>query len=284
MRRLVQIAGLYLLAAFPPGAGLAGEPEDGGGMRPKWEIGLAGGAGWQHHYPGAEQGGGAAVAFPYLVYRSERLRLGQGGLISGRFLKNERLEFTASIGGSLPSHSKDNRAREGMPDLGTLFEIGPQLVVTLGGEPGVDKWSLRLPLRAVLSTDFSRVDYRGLLFQPRLAYRRENLGGSDLAATISAGPIFAGEQLMDFFYGVPAAYATPDRPAYEAQGGYMGTDLSLGLSYRPTPRWRFFIGGEATFLEGATNTESPLLRQRINYSLGLGVTWRLLASKTMVAD
>lgn len=260
------------------------QDDETGEPRPKWEIGLLGGAGWQHHYPGAAQGGSAWIVLPYLIYRAERIRIGEGGLVSGRLAKTEQIDFTASIGGSLPSKSKDDRAREGMPDLDTLFEVGPQVVFTLAETPDVDKWSLKLPLRAVLSTDFSNLKYRGLLFQPRVAYRREHLAGSDVVATVSVGPIFAGDELMDFFYDVPPAYATPDRPTYEAHGGYMGTDLSIGFKYRLSNRVKFVWGGELTSLHGATNAQSPLLKKDINYSVGAGFTWRLLASDKMVKD
>lgn len=284
MIRLRQAILLALLTLPLAMQAVGAEDDESGEPRPKWEVGLLGGAGWQHHYPGAAQGGSAWVIIPYFIYRAERIRIGEGGLISGRIAKTEQINFTASISGSLPAKSKDDRAREGMPDLDTLFEVGPQVVLTLVEKPDVDKWSLKLPLRAVLSTDFSNLKYRGLLFQPRLAYRREHLAGSDVTATVSVGPIFAGDKLMDFFYDVPPAYATADRPIYEAHGGYMGTDLSLGFKYRLSKRLKFVWGGELTSLHQATNEDSPLLRKKLNYSFGAGFTWQLLASDKMVKD
>lgn len=280
--RLLAATASGLVAALLPcvSAG-AGHDNDG---KPKWEIGLAGGAGWSHHYPGADQGGGAALVLPYLIYRTERLRIGEGGLASGRLFESERIELTASIEGSLPASSDDNRAREGMPDLDTLIEVGPQLVLTLKEREDIDSLSLRLPLRAVLSTDFSNLKYRGLLFQPRLSYSRDVLFGTGASGSVSVGPIFAADKLMDYFYDVPARFATPTRPAFEARSGYMGTDLTAGLTYPVTDRFRIVIGGGFRFLAGNTNADSPLFRSKVNYRAGIGFVWKILVSESTVPD
>lgn len=276
------IAAFCLAAAAMPFGSLKAEHDVK--EKPKWEVGLAGGAGWSHHYPGADEGGRAAAIIPFFIYRTERVRLGEGGLVTGRFLDTDRVEITASIRGSLPANSDDNRAREGMPDLDTLIEIGPQVVITLKEREEIDSLSLKLPLRAVLSTDFSNLKYRGLLFQPRLAYARDDLFGSHFDGSASVGPIFAADQLMDFFYDVSPAYATPTRPAYESRGGYMGTDLSLGLSYRVSDRFRILFGGEVSYLGGNVNEESPLFRRRVNYRGAIGFTWKIFVSETTVPN
>lgn len=258
--------------------------ESGRGEVPKWEIGLAGGGGWTPHYPAADQSGGAVVALPYLIYRSRYFRVGEGGLVSGRFVRTERLSVTASISGSLPANSEDNRARRGMPDLDTLFEIGPQAVITVYKEPNRDSVSLKLPLRAVVSTDFSGLDYRGVVFQPRLSYRREHLFGTALAGSVGIGPTFASGLLMDYFYDVPPMYATAERPAYEAGGGYMGSDLTAGLSYRFSDRFRLFVGTQLSYYGGAANDDSPLYRSDTGVKAGVGFVWKAWTSKTTLPD
>lgn len=269
------------VAAFFPAPARAEHNET---EKPKWEIGLAGGAGWSHHYPGADQGSSAAAVIPFVIYRTEHVRLGEGGLVTGRLLETKRVEITASIRGSLPAHSKDNRAREGMPDLDTLVEIGPQVVFNLTEPNDVDSLSLKFPVRAVFSTDFSNLKYRGLVFQPRLAYSRDKLFDTRLDASVSVGPIFATDELMDYFYDVPPQFATPTRPAYEARGGYMGTDLTMGVSYPVTDRFKLLLGGEVSYLGGNANEDSPLFRQRVNYRVGIGFSWKIFVSKTMVPD
>lgn len=249
---------------------------------PKWEVGLGGGGGWTPHYPAAEQGGTTIAAAPYFIYRWERVRIGEGGLISGRVFEDDRIDLTLSIGGSLPASSKDNRAREGMPDLDGLAEIGAQLEWTLADRPGTDSVKLKLPLRAVASSDLSRVDYRGVVFKPRISYGREQLLGSELRGSVSVGPVFASDLLMDYFYDVPPEFATPDRPQYEASGGYLGSTATVGLSYPVSDRVRVFAGGQAGYYGGARNRNSPLFRDSTTYSVGAGLTWRIWASERTI--
>jgi len=252
---------------------------------PKWEAGFAAGAGRTPHYPAADESGGAVVGAPYVIYRGSRLRVGEDGWISGRLFKSRKIDLTLSLAGSLPVSSEDNEARTGMPDLDFLLEIGPQLVITLAERPDVDSVSLKLPLRVVGSTDFHNLKYRGLIFQPRLAYDRENLFGSeDLSGTVSIGPTFASEPLMDYFYEVGPQFATPQRPVYDAQAGYLGSNLRLGLSYQVSERFKISLGTQLSYYGGATNEDSPLFRSRTGIAAGIGFVWKAWMSRTMVPD
>lgn len=284
-RAFATLAGLAAFLAMAATASAQEEPADDepdGDTVPKWEIGIGAGGGWTPHYPAAGQGSSLIAAAPFFIYRWESVRIGEGGLVSGRIFDSDRLDLTLSIGGSLPASSEDNRAREGMPDLDGLAEIGGQLEVTLTERPGIDSLKLKLPLRAVVSSDFSRVDYRGMVFKPRLSYAREDLFDSDLRGSVSLGPIFGSELLMDYFYDVPTAFVTADRPAYEADGGYLGTALSAGVSYAVTDRVKLFAGGQAGYYGGARNRNSPLFRDATTYSAGVGLSWKMWVSKRRV--
>lgn len=275
---------MALAGALFGGAAAAQQPEAGprGEEVPKWEAGIAAAWAWTPHYPAAEQNGSLFLALPYFIYRWERVTVGEGGLVRGRVFEDRRVELTASVGGALPAKSEDNRAREGMPDLDTLAEVGVQLAVTLAEREGRDSWKLQLPLRAVFSTDFIGLDYRGVILRPRIAYTRERLGGANARMILGAGPIFASGMLMDYFYEVPPQFATAERPVYDARGGYLGSAASLAASFRVNERLRFLVGAQAAYYGGATNTDSPLFRDKTNYSFGLGLAWRILASKTTV--
>jgi len=252
---------------------------------PKWEVGIAGAAAWTPHYPAADEGGRRIGAIPYLIYRSRRLRVGEGGLLSGDILETDRVDITVSIRGSLPARSKDNEARAGMPDLDALVEMGPQVVIFLAKRPELDSIALKLPVRIVASSDLSNLKYRGIVFQPRLSYERETLFRSqDLSATVSLGPIFATERLMDYFYEVPPLYATPVRPAYDARAGYIGSALGFGLSYRLSKHLRFSVGAEFDYYGGATNDDSPLYRSDTGIKAGAGLVWKIWSSKSTVAN
>jgi outer membrane scaffolding protein for murein synthesis (MipA/OmpV family) len=252
---------------------------------PKWEVGIAGAGAWTPHYPAADEGGRRIGAIPYLIYRSRRLRIGEGGLLRGDIFETDRVDITVSIRGSLPARSKDNEARAGMPDLDALAEMGPQVVVFLAKRPDLDSIALKVPVRFVASSDLSNLKYRGIVFQPRLSYDRETLFQSqNLSATVSLGPIFATERLMDYFYQVPPQYATPVRPAYDARAGYIGSAAGLGLSYRLTKQLSISVGAQFDYYGGATNEDSPLYRSDTGFKAGAGLVWKIWTSKSMVPD
>lgn len=256
--------------------------DEKGQEQPKWEVGVGAGWAWTPHYPAADQNNTVFLGLPYFAYRWERVKVGGGGLLTGRLFENERLDLTLSIGGALPAKSRNNEARAGMPNLDTMVELGPRLDVTLAERVSHDSWKLRLPLRAVVSTDFHGIDYRGVVFKPQLTYRRKGLAGGALEATLSGGPIFASGLLMDYFYGVPPLYATPTRPAYNAHGGYLGSALNAGVSYDVSDRFRVVAGGQVAYYGGAENEDSPLFRDTVGFSLGVGVVWKVWISDERV--
>ncbi|MCK7496073.1 MAG: MipA/OmpV family protein [Comamonadaceae bacterium] len=71
--------------------------------------------------------------------------------------------------------SDDNQARSGMPDLDPTLEIGPALDLALvRSRDRKISLELRLPVRAVIATDFSRVHGEGWIAdaerEPRSAW------------------------------------------------------------------------------------------------------------------
>ena len=89
---------------------------------------------------------------------------------------------------------------------------------------------------------------------------------------MSIGPVFGSDAYHDYFYSVKPGFATPSRPAYSAQGGYGGTQLSVGLSkyYK-----KFWVSLFARYdqLDGAVFADSPLYRKNSSLIAGLVFTW-----------
>ena len=52
-----------------------------------------------------------------------------------------------------------------------------------------------------------------------------------------AGPIYAQRRYHEYFYGVAPQFATATRPAYQAPGGYAGTQLLVAVSKRYANYW-----------------------------------------------
>jgi MipA family protein len=252
--------------------------------KPLWELGGVIGAGYLPDYPAAGQSHFQWAALPLLVYRGEILRAGDKGLVRGRLYRSERVEFDISLSGSFPTDADDNNARQGMADLDWLGEVGPRLQITLARAAKDAKIDLELPIRAVLSTDFSSIEHQGFIFAPELAYQNDNFMGKGIELKLGLSLDFASEGLADYFYEVPSSFVTSTRSVYNAKAGYMGARLQLS-AYKPiTDRWRVFAGINGEFHHGAANKSSPLFLSTRNVGLGFGVIWSLWQSDARVTE
>ena len=250
--------------------------------KPLWEAGVGGFAGSVPDYPAAGQNTFRALALPYLIYRGDILRVGgeeNRGAISGRFIKNDRFEFDLSLSAAFPVDSGSNRARRDMPDLDFLFGIGPQLIFKLVDEPGHRKLNFNLQVRSIFSTDFSSINHRGYVFNPEFNYTQKHVTDLDLKVFASAGPIFATKKLMDYFYEVDERYVTPSRQAYDADAGYLGSNITLGVSKRFNNRFRLIFGTRIGLHHGATNDDSPLFKEKLNLGVFTAFTWSFKQSE-----
>jgi len=256
-------------------------PYDG---KPLWEFGVGAFSGWLPDYPAAGQNTVRTIAVPVPIYRGEIWRVGgeeNRGAVSGRFINKDRYEFDVSLSGAFPVDSGSNNARRDMPDLDFLFGIGPQLIFKLINEPGHRKLNFNLQARAVFSTDFSSIDSRGYVFNPKLNYTRKHVTDLDLKVFTSVGPIFATEKLMDYFYQVDPAFVTPTRPAYDADAGYLGSNMTLGVSKRFNNRFRLMLGTRLGIHTGATNDDSPLFKDELNVSVFSAFIWSIYQSEEL---
>lgn len=251
-------------------------------QRPLLEAGVFGGGGWIPDYPAAGQNHVRGAAAPFLIYRGELLRSDDRGL-RGRFYRNGDLEFSLNFNGSLPARSRDNRAREGMPNLDYLGEVGPALRYVAWRAPA-QRVALELPVRAVFSTTLEQTHFRGFTLSPEVAYERFGLFFRGSRMRLGLGPVFATGRFADYFYSVQGQYARPGRPGYDASGGYVGTRLQF--SYR-VPVWdRVSVagGGRVENFSGAENADSPLFKRDWNFTLVAGVAIALYRTEATVAS
>jgi outer membrane scaffolding protein for murein synthesis (MipA/OmpV family) len=244
--------------------------------RPLWELGLGAGALRLPHYRGSDQSHGWLLPVPYVVYRGEILKADRDGA-RAVLLDTRRFELDLSASASAPTRSRDNRAREGMPDLKPTVELGPNLNWTLADGPGW-KLDLRLPVRAAVSLG-SKPALAGWISTPNLNL---DLKQGPWNIGLLGGPVYGDRRLHAYFYEVAPAYATAARPAYTARGGYAGATLVGALSRRDGQRW---LGAFVKFdsLSGTAFDGSPLLRQRQQWSLGIAVSWVLAVSDRRVS-
>jgi MipA family protein len=272
-RHLPPLAAL-LLACLPAGHSFAAE-------KPLWELGVGLSALSFPDYRGSDQSSFYAIPFPYLVYRGTFLKADRNG-IRGTFFDSDRIELNLSVGASPPVNSDDNRARQGMPDLQPTLEIGPSLDLNLWRtHDRRTKLDLRLPVRTAVTVKDGMRDI-GWVFSPRL-----NLDIIDVAGLagwnmgLLASPMYGSERNHDYFYSVAPQYATADRPAFEAKGGYAGSQFLMSVSKRYPKYW---LGAFARWdsLRGAVFVDSPLVKREDYFAAGVGIAWILGESSTRV--
>lgn len=242
-------------------------------LRPEWEFGVGATGFTLPDYRGSDESRGYVFPLPYVIYRGEHLRVDRQGL-RGIFFQSDRVEINLSLAASPPVNSDENRARQGMPHLDPTLEIGPRLDVMLARDPG-RQWALqlRIPARAAIATDLSYTKGVGYIVSPHLNLTTHPVfAGGRWNFGAQLGPIWASSEYHQYYYGVDARFATPERPAYHAPGGYAGSSALVSLTRRIGKWW---VAGFARYdtLKGAAFEESPLVRRDYAVMAGIAFAW-----------
>ena len=249
---------------------------------PLWELGAGAAVVNFPDYRGSDERHTYPLPIPYVIYRGETLKVDRQK-VRGLLFETRLAELDMSASGSIPVKSDDNHARRGMPDLDPTLEVGPSLNVFLDRSAGSRATlELRLPVRTILSSDFTEVSYRGLLFHPHLNLAlKDVIPGPGWNLGLVIGPVFATRKYHDYFYSVAPQFALPDRPAYEAHGGYSGTAFIAALSKRFDRYW-FGAFFKADSLHGAAFESSRLVKQKSALSGGVAAAYVFSKSTRLV--
>lgn len=252
--------------------------------RPLWELG-AGAAGlYLPDYRGADQGRSYGFPIALIAYRGDRFKFDREGVRAIVFL-SDRIELDLSFNATVPVDSDRNVARRGMPDLDPTVDVGPVLGIVLARDREIDysyRLRLRLPVRAVVATDFRHVEVQGWVANPHLNLDvRPNFLGGRWNLGLNAGAVFGTERYHQYFYRVDPQFATADRPAFEVGGGYSGAMFLASLSRHIGRLW---VGAYVRYdlLGGATFEASPLVRQTTALAGGIAFAWVFSQSGTTV--
>jgi outer membrane protein len=249
---------------------------------PLWEAGAGIAVVDFPDYRGSDERQTYLLPVPYVIYRGEILKI-ERQKIRGLLFSSDAAELDVSASGSVPVRSQDNSARQGMPDLDPTLELGPSLNIFLyRGVSEKLSFELRLPLRAVVATDFRGFDYEGWLFHPHLSIDlKDVIPGPGWNLGLLAGPLFGSQRYHEYFYGVAPQFATSDRPAFDADAGYSGTQFIAALSKRFQNYW-FGAFVKADSLDGAAFEDSPLVKKKHAVAGGFAVAWVFAKSGVMV--
>jgi MipA family protein len=255
------------------------------GAGPYVDMGIGGIGLYLPDYRGAEDSHVRGYPFPYLVYRSERVRVARDGVRASLFTHTD-VTLSLSMAASLPG-SSSSAARAGMPGLMPTFEAGPSIDIRLAGRRyGTYYTQIRLPMRTVLASNLRQFETVGWLFHPHLRHDwRMRAGSWWVGSNIGAGPLWATRLYHDYFYGVDAQYEIPgQRPAYEASGGYSGFRVGLSsVVQKNRVRYGTFVSYD--WLDGVAFRDSPLLVRDDSVLFGLYMSYSLWSShRTGVPD
>jgi MipA family protein len=246
---------------------------------PLYEFGLGVGAIAFDDYRGSNTAHGYPLPLPYVLYNGKFLKANRDG-IRGTLFNQDRLELNLSFDATTPVRS--DRERSGMPDLKSTVELGPSLDLHLMRSADARvKLDLRMPVRAAVTVEASP-KIIGWTFTPRLALDiKSPMGFDGWNLGLLSGPLFADRRYHAYFYTVAPQYETASRPAYEASGGYAGTQFISALSKRFP---KFWVGAYARYdtLAGAAFADSPLVQRKSYLSGGIGISWIISKSSQMV--
>jgi outer membrane scaffolding protein for murein synthesis (MipA/OmpV family) len=270
--RVSLLLAALLVATFGPGTVHAKD-------EPLWEFGLGIGAVAFEDYRGADSSHVYPLPVPYLLYNGKFLKADRDG-VRGTLFNQDWIELNLSANITTPV--RNDRERNGMPDLYSTVELGPSLDLHLWRSADARvKFDLRMPLRAALTVEASPREI-GWTFTPRFALDvADPFGFAGWNAGLLAGPLFADRRYDNYFYTVAPQYATASRPAYQADGGYTGTQFIAALSKRYP---RYWVGAYLRYdtLCGAAFADSPLVQTKSYWSAGIGISWMIRKSSRSV--
>jgi MipA family protein len=279
MKKKGKIVILLLLTAAIriPSACYGEESEPNSDKLPLWECDLAGLIARLPDYRGSNEYKTYIFPLLYLVYRGESVKVSRDG-VRGIFWRNEKFETDISISGN-PPVSSDNAAREGMPDLDGIVEIGPALRYYFYKYNERNSLFLQGNLRMAFSVGYDNgldTGREGYISDLTLVYRNSRLfTESKIAFTLNAGIQFSDSELHRYFYEVAPQYATSDRPSYKAKGGYGGAEISTSIEKKITSTISLWLYGRWININGAVFEDSPLVKTNENYVLGCFLSYKL---------
>ncbi|CBW26916.1 putative membrane protein [Halobacteriovorax marinus SJ] len=249
--------------------------------KPLFELGVGVGSALMPHYPASDQSQTVSLILPTFRYRGRVFRVDEEDGVRARVLSSPSfgIEFTGA--GNLPVSSSENTTRAGMPDLDILGEIGPQFYLK-AHQAGELKARLLFPIRGALSTDFSSIHYRGIVFSPGfdLHIRLPSTFGS-LKLLMNVN--FASKEYHKFFFDVSREFSNQDRPEYESAGGYLGTQSAVSY-IGDWKRLGVFIQAGYQNYQNSRNESSPLFKQKHTFTGFIGIRWLLYHSDSMEDD
>jgi outer membrane protein len=250
-----------------------------GKEEPLWEYGLGLGALGYADYRGANTSHVYPVPVPYLVYNGPFLKSDKDGL-HGKLFNREWVELSLSFDATMPV--SNDRTRNSLTELRPTVEAGISLDFHLWRSADArTRIDFKVPVRQAFTLQFPPQPIGWTLTPGFKLNIADAFGHAGWEAGLFAGPLFANRHYNDYFYSVTPQEATESRPAYQATGGYAGTQFVADLTKRYPKYW---VGGFVRYdtLAGAVFAESPLVRRENYWAAGVVFAWMIGRSSQMV--
>jgi outer membrane protein len=291
IKHFFTVAAASLVCLLYSTAGSAAEVEgdsssNGDDSKPLWEMNVAAFGRYGPSYPASEDSQFNFVPLPFPVYRGKILRVGDSTEkpVTTRIFRRDRIKLDFDFGLNFPVDSKDVDARTGMPDLDLLVEAGPELELQFVKAPtDISEMFLSLQLRGAYSFDGLDPTWRGVVASTELKYIRP-LNSERTELIVRLIPEWGSTDYMDFFYSVAPEFTTPDRAAYDADSGYLGTKLAFSIKHEFTDTFQLRSGIRFGFYQGASNEDSPLFTQDTTTAVYVAFLWKVWESERGAAD
>lgn len=241
-------------------------------LPPLFEFGLFVGSVYLADYPAADQSRLRTIPVPLIRYHGELFRADDESGTRFRFISSKNFDFDMSFGGSFPTETGNNTARSGMPNLDFTGEIGPRLTYYLYRDKNIAQVRIGLPLRGTFATDFKKWYGVGFVLAPIFQANKYNFLFENLDLFFSHTLNYLDNGQADYFFEVSTKYETPERSAYDAHAGFLGSSTSLALKYQWNNKILLLATSYSDYTQSA-NTASYLHRSNINWTNFIGFGW-----------
>lgn len=223
-------------------------------------------------YVGSDETRQLLLPIPYIFYNGPKFKISQSG-IAGKLFNSEKLFVSLSLSGAIPVNSDKNNARKGMDDIDAVFEYGPSFKYFLiGNDSAFNALYLDLNFREARTIKFNSLNFSS---SPSLVARRKLdselfLGSLSISSTLKFE--YVSNQYAQTFYGVEPMFATPERQAYQAKGGYAGYRFNTGVRWsRDNHIVNFFLA--YSDISSAAYASSPLVKTTHHTLFGGSYIW-----------
>jgi outer membrane scaffolding protein for murein synthesis (MipA/OmpV family) len=246
----------------------------------QYSIGMGAGVTYLNDYIGSDESNAYVFPFPFIYFKSDKFKIDRNAF-EGNVFTNKKWHLSFDVAGSLPVNSKNNKAREGMPDLDWVGEMGPSIEYYVQGDTSSNNrlyidWSIR----KAVATNFKHINSIGWVSQLSLNQKYQvprKIFGGDFVIDSSISVLYNSSQYSRYYYDVSIEHENYLREQYTASSGYAGVRLAIGGTWRKDNYW---IGVFTRYsnLNGVAFENSPLVKKNHNVLFGFAVSYIFLSN------